>query len=261
VLPPQAFGRPELDATDKKLFDFYIVAICAGRTVLPTSNLYLEEFAPMVAESECVKHSVLSLAASYVLEFDNHERLVARANSHQQQAVALVGQALNDDATYSTDKEDAVLTAIVLLSHNECVNIGGSASPEPLPPWWKAMATAENLLAVSDPGYNFNDAHNVQSSRARFQVAHRGGLSSLSHTVSPIEKVEEKRDYPWLLHGTKREMRQITGTSGCCSELMHTFAQITHLSGRHLLDPSTVIIPAVGRTPASEEATKLLAVV
>lgn len=245
---PEAFGRPKLDGTDRKLFDFYIVAICSGRTVIPTSNLYLHQFAPMVATDECVKHSVLSLAASYVLDFERHEKLIARANLHQKRAIELIGRALNDDATYSPGKEDAVLASIALLQHNEGINLGAEASPEPSPPWWKAMQTAEHLLAISDPGYHFQDPLNVQCSRARFEIANRVGLFSIiSYTVSPIEKVAEKCDYPWLLHGTEREQRQIIGTTGFCSKLMHAFAQITHLSGRHLRNPSSVVIPAVGR--------------
>lgn len=73
----------------------------------------------MVASDECVKHAVLSLAASYVLDFEWNEKLLARANLHQKRSVHLIGKALNDLETYSPGKEDAVLAAIVILAHNE----------------------------------------------------------------------------------------------------------------------------------------------
>lgn len=137
------------------------------------------------------------------------------------------------------------------------------------------MKTAEDLLCVSDPGYKYANPTNVQSSRARFEIANRVGLFAiLSRTVAPIERVAEKCDYPWLLHGTERELRKIIGTTGFCSRLMHIFAQITHLTSRYQKvcsdcrtqpqnpsitnyrrptqqNPESTIIPAAGKVLAS----------
>ena len=87
--------------------------------MLPTSNVYLNQFASMVANSNCVKHAVLSLSSSYVLDFQKNDRMVARANLHHRQAIELIGRALNDPETYSPGKEDAVLASIAILAHNE----------------------------------------------------------------------------------------------------------------------------------------------
>jgi hypothetical protein len=96
-----------------------VVAICSGRTVLPTSNVYLDQFASMVATNNCVKHAVLSLTSSYVLDFHKDDRMIDRANLHQRQAIELIGRALNNSETYTPGKEDAVLAAIAIMAHNE----------------------------------------------------------------------------------------------------------------------------------------------
>lgn len=86
---------------------------------MPSSNVYLDQFASMVASSSLVKHSVLSLASSYVLDFKNTDKMIARANLHHRQAIGLVGRSLNDPDTYLPGKEDAVLAAIAIMAHNE----------------------------------------------------------------------------------------------------------------------------------------------
>ena len=164
-LLPEAFGRPRLaDGLDRKLFDFFIFGLCGGRTVIPSSNLYLQQFAPMVREDEGVKHAVLSVAASYVPDFQRDDRLVARANLHQRCAINLLGRPLNTPEIYTPGKEDAVIATILLLEHNEAVNIGAEASSNLWPPWWNATKAAEDLLTVSDLGYGFHDPYNVQCS-------------------------------------------------------------------------------------------------
>ena len=104
-----------------------------------------------------------------------------------------------------------------------------------MPSWWKAVTTAENLLAVSDPGYRYHAPQNVQSSRARLDIANRVGMYTiLSRVAAPIQTFPSKCEFPWLLHGSAQEQRKVIGCTGFCSELMHIFAQITHLSGCYL---------------------------
>jgi hypothetical protein len=38
--------------------------------------------------------------------------------------------------------------------------------------------------------------------------------------------------YPWLLGGSKEEVREIYGGTGVCPKILHIFAQITQLSAR-----------------------------
>lgn len=87
--------------------------------MIDSSNLYPHQFAAMASSDECVKHAVLSLAASYVLDFEWSDRLLTRANLHQKHCVNLIGKALNATTTYIPGNEDAVLAAIVILAHNE----------------------------------------------------------------------------------------------------------------------------------------------
>ena len=104
-----------------------------------------------------------------------------------------------------------------------------------MPSWWKAVTTAENLLSVTDPGYKYHGPQNVQSSKARLEIANRVGMYTiLSRAVGPIESFPTKCEFPWLLHGSVQERRRIIGCTGFCSELMHIFAQITHLSGKYM---------------------------
>jgi hypothetical protein len=100
-----------------------VVAICSGQTLLSTSNLYQDQFASMVATNNCVKHAVLSLTSSYVLDFHKDDRMIDRANLLQRQVIELIGRALNDPETYTSGKEDAMPAAIAILAHNEVGSI------------------------------------------------------------------------------------------------------------------------------------------
>jgi hypothetical protein len=57
-----------------------------------------------------------------------------------------------------------------------------------MPSGWKAVTTAENLLSVTDPACKNHGAQNVQSSKARLEIANRIGMYTISpHVVGPIE--------------------------------------------------------------------------
>lgn len=133
---PRDFGRGlKLDATDAKLLKFCIlfypgcsttmlmmldtIAFCTGRTLLPESNGFLNDIMPMASGNACVKHALLALASTYVLDYLPSKELEKRANIHHKRAVILLGQELNREETYTPGSEDAVLGALVLLCHND----------------------------------------------------------------------------------------------------------------------------------------------
>ena len=95
------------------------VAFCSGRTLLPESNGFLNNITPMAAGNACVKHALLALAATYVLDFVPSKELEKVANMHHKRAVILLSQALNDEKTYAPGAEDAVIGAMVLMSQND----------------------------------------------------------------------------------------------------------------------------------------------
>lgn len=68
------------------------VAFCSGRTLLAKSNGFYNDIAPMAVENPCVKHALLTLAATYVLDYLPSEELRARANHHYTRAATLLDE-------------------------------------------------------------------------------------------------------------------------------------------------------------------------
>lgn len=73
----------------------------------------------MAPANACVKHALLALASTYVLDYLPSKELEKRANMHHKRAVILLGQELNKEETYKPGSEDAVVGALVLLCHND----------------------------------------------------------------------------------------------------------------------------------------------
>ena len=104
-----------------------ILGICAGRTVIHTDNAYKTEIAPMVERSDLVRHALLALSTTYLLDFNraDHE-IKAKAEYHHKNAVDKLGEELSNMEIQSPGKEEAVCAAISLLVHNE---VSGWRSP------------------------------------------------------------------------------------------------------------------------------------
>jgi hypothetical protein len=138
-LPPD-FGRGlKLTHMDEKLFNFctcsskttpppglmltmirlVIIAICGAVSLIPSGNCYLTDIAPIAANNECVKHAILALSATYILDYSNEDHIKTRANFHWKRAVHLLTRELNDSGLCEPGKEDSVVAALVLFSHNE----------------------------------------------------------------------------------------------------------------------------------------------
>ena len=77
----------------------------------------------MAASNHCVKHALLALSATYVLDYHPSKELEKVANMHHKRAVILLGQALNNEKTYSPGGEDAVVGALVLMSQNDVCDL------------------------------------------------------------------------------------------------------------------------------------------
>ncbi|KAF3244687.1 hypothetical protein TWF192_007622 [Orbilia oligospora] len=121
-LPP-AFGKSFiLDQVDQKLFDFYRCAICSGRTLLDKQNIHLLEIAPMADKSKGVRHAVLSLASAYLLDYWPSPSFAARANYHYRESIKWLTEELKNTQNYEPGKEEALVTTLSLLIHNEVCN-------------------------------------------------------------------------------------------------------------------------------------------
>lgn len=103
------------------------------------------------------------------------------------------------------------------------------------PTWYHATHLAEQVLSKSDPLYRYYFPSNVQCSRARIQLGNKIALYNImSATAWPLEMDEDRCPFTWLLEGSEEERRKIVGRTGCSPRLMHTFAQIAHLSAKLL---------------------------
>lgn len=103
------------------------------------------------------------------------------------------------------------------------------------PSWYRASHLAEQILAKSDPLYRYHFPSNVQCNRARIRLGNNVALHNvMSAIVWPFKGDEERCAFTWLLEGKENELRKIMGSTGCSARLMHTFAQITHLSAKLL---------------------------
>lgn len=75
----------------------------------------------MAARSDCVKHSILAVAATYLLDYMSEEHLRLRANFHWKRAVHLLTKELNSPETCQPGKEDAIIAALTLFARNEVI--------------------------------------------------------------------------------------------------------------------------------------------
>ena len=94
-------------------------AICSGRTVVPTDNMYMREIAPIAEKNDCVRHAILSFAASYILDFNRLRDLQERADLHHRTAVRLFGQEMKNLENMAPGQELPLLAAAIILAHNE----------------------------------------------------------------------------------------------------------------------------------------------
>ncbi|KAL8714149.1 MAG: hypothetical protein Q9220_001877 [cf. Caloplaca sp. 1 TL-2023] len=237
LLPPD-FGRGlNLNESDN------LVAYCDGRTLLPKSNGWYNDVAPMAAESDCVKHAVLALAGTYLLDYLPSVGLQRDANYHYKRAVGLLREALENPQIQEVGKEDAVVSALALLNIDDLVNWELHQPRNTEPKWYRGVRTAKKILDNSDPGYRYWKPGNVQSSNARLS---NGSLIALyditSQPMMPLEAAEEKCPYSWLLEGTEKDVRKIHGLTGMSSKLLHSYAQITHLAARLKQEPDSLVI-------------------
>ena len=99
------------------------------------------------------------------------------------------------------------------------------------PKWRQGNRLAKRILDNADPGFKHWDPVNVQSSKARITLANRiAFIDILVLPVTPLQVQKNDRMYGWLVEGTNAEVSKIHGGTGLCSKLLHTFAQITHLT-------------------------------
>ncbi|RVX74905.1 hypothetical protein B0A52_01182 [Exophiala mesophila] len=245
---PADFGRGlKLDATDAFLFKFYTLAFCGGRTLLPQTNAFLNEVTPMASANFAVKYAILSLAASYVLDYRPSKPLQLRAQAHHKRAVLLLGQELNRPETFAPGRGEAALAVLMLLSHNDLVNWELDRCRSLYPKWYTGYQMANLVLAKTDPGYTYHEPQNVQYSRARRFIGTKAALQIiLAEVFGPLE-FPKACPHSWLLTGDDDSLNKIDGLIGLSPKLLHLYAQVTHLASRLYRNPNSVVIARAAR--------------
>ncbi|KAK4171058.1 fungal-specific transcription factor domain-containing protein [Triangularia setosa] len=255
--PPPRFGDVRIDGTfekhDRYLFKFFTQAVCNGRTVVTNDNAYLNQIAPMADKCPAVRHAMLSVSLSYILDYTTKQGWRQLATHHYQQAVRHVSQELRSPKNYSPGNGDTLIASLILLGHTEIVvwdrdqeNMKPTNN-EP-PKWYRGAKLAERLLTQSDPAINYHCLENAQVTQARSQLAIRVCLDSvLSDCVHPLDPSTSIDHYNWLIRGTERERRRIDGFAGLSPDLMHYLAKVTYLASMRVRSPSSMVQKAVAR--------------
>lgn len=102
-----------------------------------------------------------------------------------------------------------------------------------MPNWFLGAQLAKVLLDESDPGYRYWKPINVQCSGARLANANWGAFSYIvAQPVTVLDICGPDKTFDWLLAGTQRDVQKIHGSTGMSPKLLHTFAQVTHLTVR-----------------------------
>jgi Fungal specific transcription factor domain len=207
-----------------------IAAFCSGRTVIPSDNPVRNEIAPIAANNELVKHSLLALTASYFLDFQKGSVIAETARSHHSRAVMILDQELRSLEWGVPGKEEAITAGLLLIILNEIINWEGT-SGQRYPVWYRCGEVVRRILDNSDPGIKYRDPWNVQTSRARPQLAAMYTMHNVfSDCFYPLDLSAKRCPTPWLLLGSDLEQRQINGSIGASPKLMHYFAKITFLA-------------------------------
>ena len=194
---------------------------------------------------------MLSLAAGYVLDYAPTENLKRRANWHHRRALLLLGNELNDPSNYDIGKEEPLLMALSLLNQEDTVNWETREATKRDPKWYRGSSAIRKLLELSDPGYYYQHPRNVQSTNNRYFMGHYQVKNLiLSDTCAPLEAEADEADenaYRWLLEGSKRDVRRISGLSGCCAKVLHIFTQATRLCKKLRDSPDSLAVLAAGK--------------
>ena len=70
----------------------------------------------MADSNACVRHSVLALAATYVLDYTQEPQWRDKANYHYEKATRLLSEALKNRESHEVGKEDAVVASLIILT-------------------------------------------------------------------------------------------------------------------------------------------------
>ncbi|KAJ8125883.1 hypothetical protein O1611_g7755 [Lasiodiplodia mahajangana] len=235
LLPPNFGSYANIDATDRKILKFYTTAICGGRTLLPKTNAWVD-FTSVVDGDECARHAALAFSAGYMLDYVPNEKLRIRANFHYKRASELLTLALKDPTIYTIGKDDAVVTALMLLWSEDIVQWELRRSKDVRPRWRCGSQIGKAILDATDPGYRYWRLENVQTTSVRRSNANMCAYTEIcALPVTELEIMGFDKLYTWLLEGSEKEVREIHGGTGT-SELSEGYETTKELLDACVLD-------------------------
>ncbi|KAF2204245.1 hypothetical protein GQ43DRAFT_365052 [Delitschia confertaspora ATCC 74209] len=184
----------------------------------------------MARTNNLVRHAILALSPTYMLDYMALPEIEERAKFHHGMAVELLTKELNNLEVYDpgSGRETPIVAALILLAHNQIVNWQTWRGTQGASKWYLTATKAEYLLESSDPAYHYRDPNNVQFTKARFALGQLVCLDTvLSDPIFPLDITAGRCRVPWILHGTEHERLRIVGMNGLSPQLMHYFAKIT----------------------------------
>ncbi|ROT36574.1 hypothetical protein SODALDRAFT_282398 [Sodiomyces alkalinus F11] len=247
--PPPDFGwQSKLNKMERYLVDFYLSAWCAGRAILSSTNCWIQDIAQMGDGNACVRHAILALSSTYVLDYKPDEKIRQASNAYYERAVTLLTDALKDERELRPGGSEGTVAAIALLNMMDVVSPEHRRSKNLLPRWLEGARMACRLLDATDPGHRYWNAENIQTSHAWVAntiISSRAAILALP--MAPLDPANTGgQQFQWLLsHGNEAEARRIHGACGFSPRLLHRIAQVTHLAALLEEDPDSVTIPEV----------------
>jgi hypothetical protein len=92
-----------------------LIAYCQGRTFLTKTNYWLSELSAMAVSVPGVKHGILALAGSYMLDYIQSASLKRRTDEHYAKVSEFISEALPRLEHHAIEKSDALVGTISLL--------------------------------------------------------------------------------------------------------------------------------------------------
>jgi hypothetical protein len=114
------------------------------------------------------------------------------------------------------------------------------------PRWYQRNLAVKQLLDRTDPGYRYWHPSNVESTNNHLIVHHQIKNLILGDTWTPLSDVSDERRFPWLLHGSEKDVRRVLELSGICPKLLHMFAQVSQLCATLQENPNSIVCLTAG---------------
>lgn len=199
-------------------------------------------------------HAILSLAGTYVLDYQPEEKIRQAAQRHYKRAVILLSLALREARNQipSEHEADALVATMALLNMIDVVSPEQRRPLNLIPRWLEGARLACRLLDATDPGHRYWNPINIQASPTQTgNMVIAGRAAILALPMAPLDLAHtNNRQFAWLLQGSEHEARKIHGGCGMSRTLLHRFSQISYMSALLCEDPENsefVIKPGVDR--------------